>query len=169
MSSAHDGLHGNVDEFFPPAPGDHFGLARHRGMNRRLSQTQAIQAVFRIRTHRADNVARINIFYRVLDPFGGEVCVDAIEGDERLVEAGGPDQLTQREVAELAFDVLGKPAKVTVVPMGLARGLVRCIGMLSTQFGDLADFIVTSGEVDGVGPVRGRTTLRSYFEELASS
>jgi uncharacterized protein YbjT (DUF2867 family) len=96
-----------------------------------------------------------------------EVCADAAEGEEREVEAGGPDILTQREVAELAFDVVGKPVKVTVVPLWLARGLSRGIGLLSRQFGDLAEFIVTAGEVDAVGPARGRTTLRSYFEELA--
>jgi uncharacterized protein YbjT (DUF2867 family) len=96
-----------------------------------------------------------------------EVCVDAAEGKERVVEAGGPDVLTQREVAELAFDVVGKPAKVTVIPLWLAYGLARFIRVLNTQFGDLAEFIVTAGEVDGVGPARGKTTLRSYFEELA--
>jgi uncharacterized protein YbjT (DUF2867 family) len=95
-----------------------------------------------------------------------EVCVDAAEGEAREVEAGGPDVLTQRQVAELAFDVLGKPVKVTVVPLWLARGLARFIGVLNRQFGDLAEFIVTAGEVDAVGPARGKTTLRSYFEEL---
>jgi uncharacterized protein YbjT (DUF2867 family) len=95
------------------------------------------------------------------------VCVDAAEGEERVVEAGGPDVLSQREVAELAFDVLGKPVKLTVIPLWLAHGLARFIGLLNRQFGDLAEFIVTAGEVDGVGPARGKTTLRSYFEELA--
>jgi uncharacterized protein YbjT (DUF2867 family) len=95
-----------------------------------------------------------------------EVCVDAAEGDELEVEAGGPDVMTQREAAELAFEVVGKPAKVTVIPMWLARGLVKLIGRLSTQFGDLADFIVTAGEIDGVGPPRGKSSLRSYFEAL---
>ena len=95
------------------------------------------------------------------------VCVDAAEGEERVVEAGGPDILSQREVAELAFDVVGKPAKVTIIPLWLAYGLARFIGVLNRQFGDLAQFIVTAGEVDGVGPARGKTTLRSYFEELA--
>ena len=56
--------------------------------------------------------------------------------------------------------------KITVVPMWMARGLVKFIALLSTQFGDLADFIVTAGEIDGVGPVRGEITLRSYFEAL---
>ncbi len=94
------------------------------------------------------------------------VCVATAEGDELEVEAGGPDIMTQREAAELAFDVVGKPAKITVIPMWMARGLVRFIGLLSTQFGDLAEFIVTAGEIDGVGPKRGTTSLRKYFEDL---
>jgi uncharacterized protein YbjT (DUF2867 family) len=94
------------------------------------------------------------------------VCVDTAEGDELEVEAGGPDILTQRETADLAFEVVGKPAKITVIPMWMAWGLVKFIGMLSTQFGDLTEFIVTAGEIDGVGPARGKTTLRSYFEAL---
>jgi len=94
------------------------------------------------------------------------VCVETSEGEKLEVEAGGPDILTQREAAELAFDVVGKPVKITVVPIWLARGLVRFIALLSTQFGDLADFIVTAGEIDGVGPQRGTITLRSYFELL---
>jgi uncharacterized protein YbjT (DUF2867 family) len=95
-----------------------------------------------------------------------ELCVSAAEGDALEVEGGGPDVMTQREALELAFEVAGKPPKITVVPMWLARFLVKLVTLLSTQFGDLADFIVTAGEIDGVGPVRGSTTLRSYFEEL---
>jgi uncharacterized protein YbjT (DUF2867 family) len=94
------------------------------------------------------------------------VCVQASEGSDLEVEAGGPDILTQREAAELAFAVAGNPPKITVIPMWLARGLVKFIGLLSTQFGDLADFIVTAGEIDGVGPSAGDITLRSYFEAL---
>ena len=94
------------------------------------------------------------------------VCVETIEGGEEEVEAGGPDIMTQREAAELAFEVIGQPAKISVVPMWVARGFARFIGLLSKQFGDLADFIVTAGEIDGVGPQRGTTTLRSYFEEM---
>ncbi|MCX2980524.1 SDR family oxidoreductase [Halieaceae bacterium IMCC14734] len=95
-----------------------------------------------------------------------EVCVDTLAGSALEVEAGGPDILTQREAAMLAFEVVGKPVKITVIPMWLARGLVKFVGLLSNQFGDLADFIVTAGEIDGVGPPLGKTTLRSYFEML---
>ncbi len=95
-----------------------------------------------------------------------EVCVDTAEGDELEVAAGGPDIMTQREAAALAFEVVGNPVKITVIPMWFARGLVKLINLLSKQFGDLADFIVTAGEIDGVGPKRGTTTLKSYFESL---
>jgi uncharacterized protein YbjT (DUF2867 family) len=95
-----------------------------------------------------------------------EACVDTLEGEELEVEAGGPDVMTQREAAELAFEVAGNPAKISVIPMWVARALVKFIGLLSKQFGDLGDFIVTAGEIDGVGPKRGTQTLKSYFEFL---
>lgn len=97
-----------------------------------------------------------------------EVCVDATEGDDLEVEAGGPEVMTQREAALLAFDVLQKRPRITVIPLWAAGGLVRGVRLLSKQFGDLAEFIVVAGEVDGVGPPLGTTTLRSYFERLAA-
>ena len=53
--------------------------------------------------------------------------------------------------------------------MWLARWLVKVIALMSTQFGDLAEFIVTAGEIDGVGPPHGAMTLRAYFEDMHSS
>jgi uncharacterized protein YbjT (DUF2867 family) len=96
------------------------------------------------------------------------VAVESVASDSIDHGVGGPDVYTQCEAAELAFDVLGKPAKLTHIPMWLARGGVRIIGLLSTQFGDLAEFIVTAGEIDGVAPQNGKHSLRSHFEELAS-
>lgn len=97
-----------------------------------------------------------------------EVCVDAMESDEAEIGAGGPDTMTQRQAAELAFEVLGRPPRIVVLPLWLMRGGVKLIGALNRQFGDLFEFIVTAGEIDGVAPRVGTTTLRSYFEELAA-
>ncbi len=68
----------------------------------------------------------------------------------------------------MAFEVLGKEPHIKVFPMKWATRAVKLIRVLNKQFGDLADFIVTAGEVDGVAPQLGTTTLRSYFEELSS-
>jgi uncharacterized protein YbjT (DUF2867 family) len=96
-----------------------------------------------------------------------EVCAAAFEHDAREVGCGGPDILTQNQAAELAFEVLGKKPKLTHLPPGMLRGVVWGVRALSKQFGDLADFLVTAGEVDGVAPQVGKITLRQYFEELA--
>jgi uncharacterized protein YbjT (DUF2867 family) len=101
--------------------------------------------------------------------YGGDlarVCVEVAEGNELEVEAGGPEIMTQRQALELAFEVVGKTPKIHVIPMWLARGLVKFISLLSKQFGDLAEFIVVAGEIDGIGPKKGTMTLRSYFELL---
>lgn len=95
-------------------------------------------------------------------------AVDAVTGDAVDVEAGGPEIMTQREAAIMAFEVLGKPSKITVIPIWLANLLVRVIRLLSKQFGDLAEFIVVAGEIDGVGPPVGKRDLRSYFRSLAA-
>ncbi len=97
-----------------------------------------------------------------------EVCVDAMESEKREVGAGGPETMTQRDAAELAFEVLERPARIVVLPLWLMRAGVKLIGMLNKQFGDLFEFIVTAGEIDGVAPSVGKTTLRSYFEELSA-
>ncbi|MGK0343906.1 MAG: hypothetical protein ACJAXW_004476 [Candidatus Azotimanducaceae bacterium] len=97
------------------------------------------------------------------------VCADAAAGDVLEVEAGGPDIMTQRESAEMAFELLGKPVKITIIPIWLARLLVKFVYLLSTQFGDLADFIVTAGEIDGVGPPLGKRDLKTYFENLIAN
>jgi len=95
------------------------------------------------------------------------VCADAIESPAEELGAGGPDVLTQQQAAELAFEVLGKPPKLLHLPVPLLRGVARVIGLLNRQFGDLAEFLVTAGEVDGVAPRVGTMTLRDYFTELA--
>ncbi len=85
-----------------------------------------------------------------------------------MLGVGGPDVLTQKQAAELAFEVLGKTPTVTHLPIWLLRGATAAVRALSTQFGDLAEFIVTAGQVDGVAPAVGRMTLRTYFEGLAA-
>ncbi|MDG2304576.1 MAG: SDR family oxidoreductase [Candidatus Binatia bacterium] len=96
----------------------------------------------------------------------GRVCADALDSPERELGAGGPDIYTQREAAELAFEVLGREPKITAVPIWLCNLLARGIGLLSTQFGDLAEFLVTAGQVSAVAPQVGRISLREYFEQL---
>ncbi len=98
-----------------------------------------------------------------------EVAVAAVDSSEKEHGIGGPDIYTQNEAAELAYDVLGTEPRLTHIPMGLMKVGVKVVRLLNTQFGDLFDFIVTAGEIDGVAPCNGKRTLRAHFEELAKS
>ena len=94
------------------------------------------------------------------------VCADAIDSTERELGAGGPDVFTQREAAELAFEVVGTEPRIVSVPVWLCSALAWGIGALNRQFGDLAEFLVTAGQVSAVAPAAGRLHLRDYFDEL---
>ncbi len=108
--------------------------------------------------------------YNRFNPIHGSdlarVCADAMTSDARELAAGGPDVMSQREAAEIAFKVVNKKPRYLAIPIWLARGLGRGVGMLSPQFGDLIDFIATAGEIDAVAPQVGKTTLESHFRTL---
>lgn len=97
-----------------------------------------------------------------------KVCVDATEGKENEVPAGGPVTYSVREIAELALSTLGKKPKITRVPLWLAKAAVKVIRPFNKQMADLADFFVAAGEGDGVAPITGKQTLVNYYQELAS-
>src|SRR5699024_8434669 len=56
----------------------------------------------------------------MMNPIHGEdlakVCVDAVQADKFEISVGGPDILTYNEIAEMAFEVDGKKAKITHIP-----------------------------------------------------
>jgi len=96
-----------------------------------------------------------------------EVCVDAVTGSEHEVDVGGPETYSQREIAELAFSILGKKAKITRIPTWLPNLAIKLIRPFNKQVSDLVEFFATAGQNDAVAPARGRHTLKSYYEELA--
>jgi uncharacterized protein YbjT (DUF2867 family) len=96
-------------------------------------------------------------------------CVDAVEGEETEIDVGGPEVLTYRAIAELAFQSLGKPARITVVPvlvMGLVVGLTK---IFDKHQGELLAFFTTAMTSDVVAPAVGVRRLKDHFESLTST
>ena len=98
-----------------------------------------------------------------------KVCVDAIQRTATTVEVGGPELLTQNEIAEIAFAAAGKPVKVTRIPDWVRRILLRLarIFLSKSAYGP-AEFFLHVLAMDMKAPTRGQRTLRQYFEHLAS-
>lgn len=93
-----------------------------------------------------------------------EVCVEALESPEPQLDVGGPEVFTYREIAELAFDVLEKPRKITCLPKMLiaaAIGVLRWVAPVKT-YGPI-QFLASVMTMDVVGEKRGRRLLVDHF------
>lgn len=93
-------------------------------------------------------------------------CADAIDGDQREIEVGGPETLTWKEVAMLAFEVLDRPARVTPIPEWLMWAAVRLVRLFSRHQGELLAFFTTMATTDVVAPATGTRTLETHYREL---
>ena len=97
-----------------------------------------------------------------------KVCVDAVTGKEHEIPVGGPVIYSIKEIAELAFSILGKKPKITRIPPWLAKSAVIAIRPFNKQMSDLAEFFIAASQSDGVAPATGSYTLEGYYQELAS-
>ena len=97
-----------------------------------------------------------------------KVCVDAVTGKEHEIPVGGPVIYSTKEIAELAFSILGKKPKITRIPPWLAKSAVIAIRPFNKQMSDLAEFFIVASQSDGVAPATGSYTLDDYYQELAS-
>ncbi len=95
-----------------------------------------------------------------------KVCADAVRSKEQEIPVGGPDIYTQLEIAALAFSILGKPAKISRIPLWLAKLLVSAMHPLSKRYYALASFFFTGMQLDMVAPKTGTHTLKEYYREL---
>jgi uncharacterized protein YbjT (DUF2867 family) len=110
-----------------------------------------------------DGTARVNPIH------GADLavaCADAIEDDAQAINVGGPEVMTWNEAAKLAFDAVGRPAKVSHVPDWLMWPIVRLVRLVNHHQGELLAFFTTMATRDVVAPATGSHTLAGNFAEL---
>ncbi|MEM1319636.1 MAG: SDR family oxidoreductase [Bacteroidota bacterium] len=106
-----------------------------------------------------------------LNPIHGadlaEVCIDAIGQKEEVLEVGGNELFTQQEIAELAFQVVQKPVKITFVPNWIRKVLLFLAALLmnKTRYGPL-EFLLHVSVMDMAAPRYGRHRLQDFFIQL---
>jgi uncharacterized protein YbjT (DUF2867 family) len=94
-------------------------------------------------------------------------CVAAIGSDEHDVDLGGPDILTRREIAGLAFNAVGRTPSYLRIPTPLLRIARPAIGLFNQRLGDLTQFESIASSHDAVAPACGSRRLSDYFTMLA--
>jgi uncharacterized protein YbjT (DUF2867 family) len=95
-------------------------------------------------------------------------CVDALEAEREEIDVGGPEVVTYRQIAELAFRSLGKPARVSSVPVWVMNSTIAGIKLFNKQQGELLAFFATAMTGDVVAPAAGSRRLADHFGSLQS-
>lgn len=96
-----------------------------------------------------------------------QVLVNAMPGGPQILEVGGPETFTRREIAQQAFTSLGKKPSLITVPrfmMSFGAFMLRLFNARLSQFLEFVAIVTTQ---DCIAPVNGSLRLRDYFDELA--
>jgi uncharacterized protein YbjT (DUF2867 family) len=105
------------------------------------------------------------------NPIHGEdlatVCVDAIDKPDKEVEIGGPETLTQNDIALIAFDILGTKPKITHIPDWVRVTILKLVRLFtgSRVYGPV-EFFMTVMSINMLAPEYGKHTLKEYFTSL---
>ena len=97
-----------------------------------------------------------------------EVCVDALESAESQIDVGGPEVLTYRQIAELAFDVLDQRVKITCIPKYLVSAIVGALRWLTPAkaYGPV-QFMASVMTMDVIGQPHGQRRLADHFRDCS--
>jgi len=105
-----------------------------------------------------------------LNPIHGEdlaeVSIEAIQSKNKEIIIGGPDVLTQNEIAILAFKSLDKPVKIKYLPDTIRRIAICMLRRFTSSktYGPYEFFLTLMGQ-DNIAPRYGKHRLRDFFEQ----
>jgi uncharacterized protein YbjT (DUF2867 family) len=96
-----------------------------------------------------------------------KVCVDAVFQEEEVIEVGGKETLTHQQIAEIAFDAVGKETKITYIPDWVRRLLLRiaAVFMGKASYGT-TEFFLNVMALDMATNKYGYHTLKEFFMRL---
>lgn len=94
-----------------------------------------------------------------------EVCVNAIDVDEKTIEVGGPEVFTHEQIVELAFNTFNKKVKVNYVPEWIRKTILWFARTFSSSktYGPM-EFFFTVLAMDMIAPKYGKHTLSEFFK-----
>lgn len=96
-------------------------------------------------------------------------CADALEQGAEQIEVGGPETLTRRREAELAYVAAGKADKsVGRLPTPIARAAAALMRPVDPRRAAVLDLMVRICSIDAVGPRHGTRRLGDYLRERAA-
>lgn len=84
------------------------------------------------------------------------------------VELGGPETLTRRRIAELAFHACRKAPRLIAMPVWLMRVIACFYWFVNRRMAELLAFVIPASTTDCIATAKGTRKLGAYFEEVAA-
>ncbi len=108
-----------------------------------------------------------------LNPIHGEdlakICINAIGSEKKEMNVGGPDMLSQNEIAELALNAYSKPVKIIHLPDWIRKfGLWIVRTFTSSKTYGPIEFFMTTMVMDMQAPPYGIHKLENFFNDNAN-
>lgn len=109
-----------------------------------------------------------------LNPIHGadlaQVVTDAIKCREKEIAVGGPDILTQNEIAEMALKASGKPVRILHLPDWIRKGTIKALRTLTSSrtYGPY-EFFLSMMAQENIAPRYGVHRLKTFFQEEADA
>lgn len=94
------------------------------------------------------------------------LCVAALTADTGIIDAGGPEVLSRRDIAEHAFRARGLTPRFVHIPAGLVKLFLPFFRVLGHRYAELMNFLVRVQLEDVVAPKRDGQRLADFFRSL---
>ncbi len=105
-----------------------------------------------------------------LNPIHGQdlakVIVESLDSNRKEMEIGGPDVLTQNEIAAMALDAVQRPRKILHLPDWTRKAVIGLMRTFTSgkTYGPV-EFFMTMMAQDNIAPRYGIHRLRTFFNE----
>ncbi len=95
--------------------------------------------------------------------------LQAVTASKTDIDVGGPEIFTWDQIAETAFAAVGKPPRITRLPLPVARAGVNVLRPFRRHTAQLLDFFVSSAGLESSAPQTGTHRLADHFATLATA
>lgn len=96
-------------------------------------------------------------------------CLSKLGGPSGSWDVGGPDVLSYRDIAAMAIDAVGRPARAIVVPRPVATAGVAVASRIGRRPRDLAEFFNDGLTRQTTGTAYGQHHLADHFNDLTNA
>lgn len=93
------------------------------------------------------------------------ICVDEIRSSNTIIEAGGKEILTRKEINETIQRIIAPGKTIRTIPFGLVKMMLPVVKIFSRNMFDKMSFYTAVLQNDELAPQMGQTRLEEYLHE----